>query len=418
MYGVVATKLSDRSWNRWGWMTKYFDYTEDDVAPVVTKLGGRILSRGCDGDDVKQLQIILISWGYDLGKWGADGEFGSKTECAVREFQEEQGVPVTGVYDERTHASLSALLDAENDDQKPDTDPVEPPANVYPVRWIFPDLSEYQGELNYDAFCDGCDSAIIRSRVNGKNDGIFVKHATEFNKRNFPFSVYDYVTLSSEADAINQADKQYERCNPFNPIIYFVDTEALAKGVSHADNRKYVAVYVNRLRQRGVSRIGLYTFESMYQNNLKQIEGIFDVLWIANFGKNTGFVGSVVSASEKLALHQYTSMGGATNKEGIRVPGAPGCKKRIDLNRLTGSKSLSYFTGRKHSGTEYFGLVRVVGDTVNIRSGPGAQYKKVGLVKKGELLALREGSGKGWNAVKYKGISAYISMEFTRAVDE
>lgn len=26
MYGVVRTKLSERGWNRWGWMTKYFDY--------------------------------------------------------------------------------------------------------------------------------------------------------------------------------------------------------------------------------------------------------------------------------------------------------------------------------------------------------------------------------------------------------
>ena len=27
MYGVVITKLYSRGWNKWGWMTKYFDYS-------------------------------------------------------------------------------------------------------------------------------------------------------------------------------------------------------------------------------------------------------------------------------------------------------------------------------------------------------------------------------------------------------
>lgn len=418
MYGVVATKLSARSWNRWGWMTKYFDYTGEIVEPVTHKLGERDLFNGCDGDDVKQLQVILLSWNYDLGKWGADGDFGKCTEAAVKDFQEDQKIPVTGRYDARSHAALSTLLDAENDDQKPDTDPVEPPANTYPVRGVIPDISDNQGELNYDALCNGCDTAIFRARVNGKNDGLFVKHATECVKRGFPFSVYDYFTPDSEADAIKQADAMWDRCMVFRPAVYFLDCEKLADGVDYKENRKYMAMYVNRLRQRGVKLVGLYTGSNRFENEYKRIADIFDCLWIAHYGKNTGFVSNIPDAVGVIALHQYTSMGGATNKEGIRVPGAPGIKRRVDLNRMTGNKALSFFTGRKHVGTEYFGLVRISDDTVNVRSGPGAQYKKIGLAKKGDLFVLRDGSGKGWNAVKYKGQDAYISMEFTRAVDE
>ena len=36
-----------------------------------------------------------------------------------------------------------------------------------------------------------------------------------------------------------------------------------------------------------------------------------------------------------------------------RVPGASGIRRRIDINRLTGSKSLSFFTGREHAQPEY-----------------------------------------------------------------
>ena len=34
MYGVVRTKLSERGWNRWGLMDKYFDYAAEAIEPT------------------------------------------------------------------------------------------------------------------------------------------------------------------------------------------------------------------------------------------------------------------------------------------------------------------------------------------------------------------------------------------------
>lgn len=60
---------------------------------------------------------------------------------------------------------------------------------------IIPDLSEYQKRVDFDAFCPGCDFAIFRARVNGKDDKKFKAWVAACRKRDFPFAAYDYVRL-------------------------------------------------------------------------------------------------------------------------------------------------------------------------------------------------------------------------------
>lgn len=97
MYGVVKTRLSQRGWNRWGLMTKYFDYANAQ-APVETTFVERILRNGDEGEDVKQMQLNLIRLGYDCGDWGADGDFGDATEMAVMKFQKAHGLEADGEF--------------------------------------------------------------------------------------------------------------------------------------------------------------------------------------------------------------------------------------------------------------------------------------------------------------------------------
>lgn len=76
-----------------------------DVAPVVEGL-----CRGDKGDDVRAMQRELLKWDTNcLPKYGADGDFGSETESALKRFQTEKGLPVTGVYDKATQAALKAV---------------------------------------------------------------------------------------------------------------------------------------------------------------------------------------------------------------------------------------------------------------------------------------------------------------------
>lgn len=54
------------------------------------------IRRGSTGPDVVECQQDLISLGYDLSPYGADGKFGAKTETAVKQFQSTHVDPNTG----------------------------------------------------------------------------------------------------------------------------------------------------------------------------------------------------------------------------------------------------------------------------------------------------------------------------------
>ena len=78
---------------------------ETDV-PTVPEVEG--LKRGDMGDDVRAMQRLLLKWdAVCLPKYGADGDFGSETEQALRAFQAANGLNVNGVYDEATRRALA-----------------------------------------------------------------------------------------------------------------------------------------------------------------------------------------------------------------------------------------------------------------------------------------------------------------------
>lgn len=94
------------------------------------ELGERVLRNGCEGADVEELQKMLIRLSakqcdedYLVGAWGADGDFGDATEAAVRAFQRDSALDITGVVDEKTLARLYALLESGGDG--PAADPRE-----------------------------------------------------------------------------------------------------------------------------------------------------------------------------------------------------------------------------------------------------------------------------------------------------
>lgn len=134
-YGVVKTRLHARNWTRWG-MPRWIDYEgqegtflspggggpegeyelviEDEPKPewITQKVELPILRRDCYGAPVQNAQLLLIGHGYycggkkTLGRETPDGDFGEKTEKAVRAFQKLFGLEVDGEIGCQTWAAL------------------------------------------------------------------------------------------------------------------------------------------------------------------------------------------------------------------------------------------------------------------------------------------------------------------------
>ena len=63
-----------------------------------------VLQQGDEGPAVSALQLALSALGFDTG--AVDGVFRDTTVAAVTQFQEAQGLAVTGVVDDATWESL------------------------------------------------------------------------------------------------------------------------------------------------------------------------------------------------------------------------------------------------------------------------------------------------------------------------
>ena len=83
--------------------------TNTPVEPANTEK--RILRKGMSGTDVLKVQENLIKLGYDLGRWGADGDFGRDTREAVKKFQTDYKVePIDGEVGPITYAAIDEAL--------------------------------------------------------------------------------------------------------------------------------------------------------------------------------------------------------------------------------------------------------------------------------------------------------------------
>ena len=133
-YGCVKTKVSSRKWTHW-YQLPFVDYgdavftggsgVKADTPTSEYMLGTRTLKKGSKGTDVKAMQEFLLHLGYALPRYGADGEFGTETEVALKKFQTKAGVKQDGVYGSEPHRALMDAA-ADNDAGKETDQPDEP----------------------------------------------------------------------------------------------------------------------------------------------------------------------------------------------------------------------------------------------------------------------------------------------------
>lgn len=88
-------------------------YARGSVAGIDIPIAKPTLKKGSKNkEQVKILQKSLIALGYDLGKYGADGDFGTMTEKAVCNFQLKymDKTAVDGIYGPKTAKAMEKAL--------------------------------------------------------------------------------------------------------------------------------------------------------------------------------------------------------------------------------------------------------------------------------------------------------------------
>lgn len=89
----------------------------------------RMLKKGDEGADVAMLQGNLIALGYDVGKWGADGDFGTATQSAVKAYQVAKGLTPDGIVGANTWGALDKDMSTQGDNDNP-AEPTQPAGNL------------------------------------------------------------------------------------------------------------------------------------------------------------------------------------------------------------------------------------------------------------------------------------------------
>lgn len=118
-------------------------YRDDSPGPVTppAPAGPRDLRKGYTGDDVRALQQRLSDLGYDV-PGGIDGDFGSGTEQAVMNFQNDWAKPIDGFVGKATREALA------DDSHRANTAPPPPPAPSAPAFPAWPGVYLQRGDVS------------------------------------------------------------------------------------------------------------------------------------------------------------------------------------------------------------------------------------------------------------------------------
>ena len=111
--GVQHSKTLNQKWTDWA-VPACVDGVVPKPTPApapTTQITRPTLRKGNRNAYVKEMQIMLDKLGYNLGICGVDGDYGTATEKAVKEFQRDHGLTQDGICGPKTWAALEEATD-------------------------------------------------------------------------------------------------------------------------------------------------------------------------------------------------------------------------------------------------------------------------------------------------------------------
>ncbi|MBC2370139.1 LysM peptidoglycan-binding domain-containing protein [Listeria booriae] len=264
------------------------------------------------------------------------------------------------------------------------------------------DLSHHQGKIDWGKASKGMDLAILRVQ-DGSNvvDREYKTYVQEAKKHGVPFGSYAFCRFVSIADAKKEAQDFWNRSDKAS-LFWVADVE-----VKTMDNMLAgTQAFIDELRKLGAKKVGLYvghhTYEQFQANKVKS-----DFVWIPRYGGN--------KPQFKCDLWQHTESG--------KLAGVAG---NVDLNTLTGTKSLAWFQGigaeqpkpapskpttpakpKPVTTTLYY----VNTAHLNIREKANAASRSLGVLNKNDRVQVISSSN-GWSKLKSGAKEVYVASKY------
>lgn len=261
------------------------------------------------------------------------------------------------------------------------------------------DLSHHQGKIDWGKASKEIDLAVLRVQ-DGSNvvDREYKTYVQEAKKHGVPFGSYAFCRFVSIADAKKEAQDFWNRSDK-SSLFWVADVE-----VKTMDNMLAgTQAFIDELRKLGAKKVGLYVGHHTYEQ-FKADKVKTDFVWIPRYGGN--------KPQYACDLWQHTESG--------KLAGVAGS---VDLNTLTGSKSLAWFKGvstekpkpapskpakpKPVTTTSYY----VNTAHLNIREKANATSKSLGVLNKNDRVQVIS-SANGWSKLKSGTKEVYVASKY------
>ena len=200
------------------------------------------------------------------------------------------------------------------------------------------DVSKHQGVINWDKLAPKLDFVVIKASGKYANgaDPYYASNVAGAVSHGVPFHVFHFLYCLTEAQAKRDAALFYNtvKSQGHMPLFWVLDCEK-GWGIPRTKAKTIAETFEEELRRlAGKSiRVALYIGHDKYKEYAMNYSR-YAYIWIPRYGRNDGTVESSIFPDHPCDLWQFTSRGKA-----------PGINTNVDLDILTGTKPMSFFTG-------------------------------------------------------------------------
>lgn len=246
------------------------------------------------GSEVKKLQQFL-NWAMD-SKLVVDGDFGVKTDTAVRAFQTKCKIKADGCFGADSLAQAKAF---------------DKSSTVVKTKWKGVDISAWQGKISVANFkkakVSGVDYILLRVGYTGSSsksptiDSVFENNYANAISAGLPVGIYYYSLATNTAMAEKEANfvvKKLKGKNITYPVYIDVEDDTYQRKCSKATLASVCNTFCNIIKNAGYIP-GVYASLDWFNNRIGNITAEH-TKWVAQYYKKCQYKGAY-------DMWQYTS---------------------------------------------------------------------------------------------------------------